>query len=291
MRYSEGVLSNMLLREARLRSGLSQKELGARVGVPGNVISRWELGRVALGFDRLVELIRACGLDLAVELVPLDDDELSLVVGYLGLTPQRRLSVLTRDVRQNAELFGEEAPVFEPLVALRELHAAEVDFIVVGGVAATLHGSPYPTYGLDITPEPSDENGARLVRAVQLLGVDELVEDEDVARYEAKAGPLSVVRQPAGTFGYHDLARSAETMNVGVRVRVASLADVIRSADALARPEHRAVVKLLRRLATELPATTSPLPPSQRADPIPTTALAGSAPADRRSGGADGASH
>lgn len=61
-----------------------------------------------------------------------------------------------------------------------------------------------------------------------------------------------MIPRPAGTGGHAGLARSAEEMGVGVKVRVASLPDVIRSADALAHPERRGEVMALRRLATEL---------------------------------------
>ena len=33
-----------------------------------------------------------------------------------------------------------------------------VDYIVVGGVAGTLHGTPRLTFDLDIVPEPSERN-------------------------------------------------------------------------------------------------------------------------------------
>jgi hypothetical protein len=38
-----------------------------------------------------------------------------------------------------------------------------VDFIIVGGAAAVLHGAPVTTADLDIVPEQSDANVARLL--------------------------------------------------------------------------------------------------------------------------------
>ncbi len=45
---------------------------------------------------------------------------------------------------------------------LRVLVGHEVEFIVVGGVAAILEGAPISTFDLDIVYRRSDENNARL---------------------------------------------------------------------------------------------------------------------------------
>ena len=52
---------------------------------------------------------------------------------------------------------------------LRILSEAEVDFIVVGGVAASVHGSPRLTLDLDIVYERSKDNIERLVQALTPL--------------------------------------------------------------------------------------------------------------------------
>jgi transcriptional regulator with XRE-family HTH domain len=89
------VISGQLIREARRRAGLSQAELADRVGTTQSAIARLERGRTAPSLERTRELIRACGLDLRFELVPIDDADLSLA------RTNRRLSVDAR-VRQNA---------------------------------------------------------------------------------------------------------------------------------------------------------------------------------------------
>src|SRR5438552_19093136 len=61
-----------LIREARLRAGLTQYELAERSGRDRSVIARWEQGVVAPSVETLVELVRACGFDLPLELVPHD---------------------------------------------------------------------------------------------------------------------------------------------------------------------------------------------------------------------------
>ena len=56
------------LRDARVAKGLTQRELGERVGLPQSHISKIEQGAVDLQFSSLSELARA--LDLELKLVP-----------------------------------------------------------------------------------------------------------------------------------------------------------------------------------------------------------------------------
>src|SRR6266542_310546 len=66
------VRSAVLIREARLRAGLSQQELATKSGKDRTVIARWEQGLVAPSVDTLVELVRSCGFDIPLELEPYD---------------------------------------------------------------------------------------------------------------------------------------------------------------------------------------------------------------------------
>lgn len=62
-------------------------------------------------------------------------------------------------------------------------------------------------------------------------------------------GRLDLVFEPAGTGGYDDLARDGIDVDLGgIRARVASLRDVIRSKEALNRPRDREQLPTLRRL-------------------------------------------
>ncbi len=85
------VKSAALLREARLRAGLSQIALGERTGKDRVQIGRWEAGAVAPSLDTLVELIRACGFDLPLELAPLQRVEDERLTELQQLSPERRL--------------------------------------------------------------------------------------------------------------------------------------------------------------------------------------------------------
>jgi transcriptional regulator with XRE-family HTH domain len=85
------MLSADLIQEARLRSGLTQAELGKRVGRPQSSIARWERGAVKPSFETLRELIRACGLELTFRFANYDDSYLRHIERYLELTPKERV--------------------------------------------------------------------------------------------------------------------------------------------------------------------------------------------------------
>ena len=66
--------SGTLIREARLRAGLSQVELARRSGKDRAQLARWERDVVQPSFETLREILRACGFDLETNLVPYETD-------------------------------------------------------------------------------------------------------------------------------------------------------------------------------------------------------------------------
>lgn len=89
-----------LIREARRRSGLTQAALAARAGTSQPGIARWESGRTAVSLDDVFRLVRACGFDLEVMLLPRDDSDISQAARLTGLTGQERVARHGRLVRQ-----------------------------------------------------------------------------------------------------------------------------------------------------------------------------------------------
>jgi len=67
------MMSALLLREARLRAGLTQLELATRAGTRQSAVARYERGEVTPSFEQLRRLVRACGLELSVSLGAFDD--------------------------------------------------------------------------------------------------------------------------------------------------------------------------------------------------------------------------
>ncbi len=87
----DAVKSAALLREARLRAGLSQVGLAERSGKDRVQIGRYEAGAVAPSLDTLIDLVRACGFDLPLELAPIQDAPANELTALQQLSPERRL--------------------------------------------------------------------------------------------------------------------------------------------------------------------------------------------------------
>jgi transcriptional regulator with XRE-family HTH domain len=90
MYYTSTMVSGDLIRESRLRAGLTQAELGARIGKPQSVIARWERGDVDPSLETLRRVIRGCGLDLHFHLSRLDDSNETIIDHHLKMTPAER---------------------------------------------------------------------------------------------------------------------------------------------------------------------------------------------------------
>ena len=95
------VVSGDLLREARLRAGLTQEELAQRAATARSQISRYERGDVLPSLETLRRLIRACGLELGFRLynADLDDHDMTLIAQVLPLTPEERVDRAVRAVK------------------------------------------------------------------------------------------------------------------------------------------------------------------------------------------------
>lgn len=87
------MVSADLLREARLRAGLTQAELGRKAGIARSQISRYERGDVLPSLETLRRLIRACGLELGFRIfnADLEEHDATLIAQTLPLTPEERV--------------------------------------------------------------------------------------------------------------------------------------------------------------------------------------------------------
>jgi hypothetical protein len=87
-------VSGQLLREARRRAGLTQRTIAGRVGVTQPTVARIERGDIEPSLERLLGLIRACGLDLDIRVTDLDEDAWTMVERGAQATPDERLDRL-----------------------------------------------------------------------------------------------------------------------------------------------------------------------------------------------------
>ena len=92
-----------MIRQARMRAGLSQGDLSQRSGKDRAQIARWERDAVTPSLETLRELLQACGFDLDLSLVPYHgrDTRLEARLGKtLERTPQERLQAMLRAGRR-----------------------------------------------------------------------------------------------------------------------------------------------------------------------------------------------
>jgi transcriptional regulator with XRE-family HTH domain len=97
------MVSADLLREARLRAGLTQRELARRARRPQSSIARWESGKVRPSLETLRDVIRACDLELTYRLANYDDSYVEWIDGALALSPSERLDAsvhVTNTIRE-----------------------------------------------------------------------------------------------------------------------------------------------------------------------------------------------
>jgi hypothetical protein len=140
-----------------------------------------------------------------------------------------------------------------------------VEFVLIGGLASVHWGSPFITRDLDITPQRSQENLDRLSSALTELQATTRVDVEPeglpfshtgttlgesaVWNLRTTYGDLDISSVPSGTAGFDDLARDAADERIqGIEVRIASLADIIRSKQAANRPKDQRVLPTLREI-------------------------------------------
>lgn len=83
-----------LLKDARLRAGLSQRALARRAGTSQSVVARIEAGLTDPGWETLAALVRAAGFELSAELVPAVAARTHMLLDVdriLAMTPEDRL--------------------------------------------------------------------------------------------------------------------------------------------------------------------------------------------------------
>jgi hypothetical protein len=171
------------------------------------------------------------------------------------------------------------AHVFRPREILGVLAEHEVDFIIVGGVSATLQGAPITTFDLDLVHSRAPENLDRLLAALRDL--DAFYRGQGDRRIlpqlshlaspghqllMTRAGPLDLLGTVGATGherGYEELLPDTYVMEVieGRRLRVLDLSMVIALKEEAGRDKDRAVLPVLRRTLEERQRGQGQAPP------------------------------
>jgi len=159
---------------------------------------------------------------------------------------------------------------FDPRELLDALAGHGVEFLVVGGVAARLHGSPTLTQDLDIVAAASEGNLARLAEALNGLEPAEIVPARNrpvpttvtadsvrrgwVTSFLTRHGRIDLLWDDADDPAFAELRERSSVFDLGdgLRIRAAALDDVIAAKEAAGRPKDRADLERLYLLRDEL---------------------------------------
>jgi predicted nucleotidyltransferase len=156
---------------------------------------------------------------------------------------------------------------------LRELADGDVDFVIVGGIAAVLHGSPTVTHDLDIVFAADRKNlealGSVLTSlGARLWGVEETLpfqadartlDGVDLLALETDAGRIDVMRRPIGAPEFGELRDNADVVEIeGRRFRIAAIDDLIAMKRAAGRPKDIAAVTELEAIKRLAAAESAP---------------------------------
>lgn len=159
---------------------------------------------------------------------------------------------------------------FERMLSTLQRH--RVKYVLVGGMAATVHGSVLPTEDVDITPARDRRNLERLAAALRELNARIRTEGEPdgvdfplngaflaaqplMLNLTTDAGDLDLALLPAGfPTGFDGLVDRAVEVELGDGLvsLVAALDDVIASKRAADRAKDRAALPYLEALADDI---------------------------------------
>lgn len=135
--------------------------------------------------------------------------------------------------------------------AFKSLHSHDVRYVVIGGIAAIIHGVPRATFDLDILIEATTDNVGRLLRALQEAGLgtaamttpaevlaNEITIFKDRVRIDVQT------RTPGLAFA--DAWEHRQTIDFqGVPFFIASKRDLVAAKRAAGRPQDLADVRIL----------------------------------------------
>jgi predicted nucleotidyltransferase len=158
------------------------------------------------------------------------------------------------------------------LEILTELHDHGVDFVIVGGVAAVLHGGSRATFDLDIVPSLAPDSWRAAVDSLWALGarpripepLERLRDVEHVRRWRIEKNMLALnFRTSDGTADvdlmvshsdeFEQLRRRAVQVSIGAQTfSVASIDDLLAMKRASGRPQDVLDIQELQRIRKRL---------------------------------------
>ena len=155
---------------------------------------------------------------------------------------------------------------FDPLPVLSALGRHRVEYVLIGGLAAVLQGSPLPTYDIDLAPAPGAANARRLESALADAQAAALTDGDDAQQalrrhtdvsLSTPFGYVDLHYRPAGFDTYAALRRNAAPIQLepDLTVLVSPLRDIIRSRTAAGDPRQLPAREATLELAQTAPRT------------------------------------
>jgi hypothetical protein len=160
--------------------------------------------------------------------------------------------------------------MFDPVRICAILNEEAVDYVVVGGFAAIVHGSSLPTRDIDLVPSRTPTNLERLARALKRMNAMIRTDGDPVPapldgpflanmprmlNLVTEFGEMDLTFAPSGGLGgFEEWDVDAMIVEIadGLSVRVASLDDIIRSKAAANRPKDQRALPYLESLRDQL---------------------------------------
>lgn len=146
------------------------------------------------------------------------------------------------------EIFGKHLALY------RSLKRNKVKYLIIGGIACGIYGSPRATKDLDILIEPTMENAKRLLLALReaKFGTAYLTTTEKILANEINIFEdvirLDVLTKVKGLVFTAVWQRRQEKLLRNVKIKVISLDDLILSKNASARRIDKEDVKVLKKI-------------------------------------------
>jgi len=152
------------------------------------------------------------------------------------------------------------------LYILRTLSKYEVEYIIVGGVCAVLHGAPISTFDIDLVHSREPSNLKRLFKALEELeayyrdpaGRIIKPKESDLSSpghqlLMTKGGPLDLLGEIANGRGYDELLTNTVTLDISAnfKIRLLNLETLIATKEETGQEKDKAVLPILRRTLEE----------------------------------------
>jgi len=149
---------------------------------------------------------------------------------------------------------------------LQTLAKHDVDFIIVGGVCAVLHGAPISTFDLDLVHSRDPGNVERLTAALEELETVYRAQGSRILRPQksdlltaghhllmTRGGPLDILGAIGKDRGYGELLEHCDAVKLGedLEVRLLKLETLIETKKEAGRDKDSAVLAILQRTLEE----------------------------------------